>query len=474
MNINCQQQEESSFEIDYRFQNDLISFENLISNFNQSKQTKDNIEVDFDSLQEQTNQLMLLLQKSANNNKSIQNKQNDELTNFVIDIQMVFNSIPIKLFIGQVPKDWQESDLKIFFEKHTSITQIEVIRDQKFRHQGCAFATFSSMSEAEKVIEFYKNKHFPNSKQEIIMKWASGEEERLGVSENSSHKLIIKNLPALISDASISNIFDNFGRIQQLKVIRDKKTSECKGHAFIKYYEKESAHLAVQNLNKQNIYLIQNKKLKVSFIEKSYQKKQKQILKYMKQNTNQITQNGPLPSTIPFEKYYYEYFNQGESNPIFYHPFTDTSSTETPPYSSLIWHEDGSCTITPKLFPCHIDFTMQNKRKDGIKKYTNQKYVVQGPSHSNIFVFHLPKQYNEKNLFELFSGYGNIISITICRKQNGESRGYGFVSFNQPYEAAHAIKELNGLNLMGKRIKVELKQTHIEKVNSNQKTLNYE
>ena len=45
----------------------------------------------------------------------------------------------------------------------------------------------------------------------------------------------------------------------------------------------------------------------------------------------------------------------------------------------------------------------------------------------------------------IFCPYGNLLSVRIMvEKDSGRSRGFGFVSYDNPDAAALAIKELNG------------------------------
>lgn len=63
------------------------------------------------------------------------------------------------------------------------------------------------------------------------------------------------------------------------------------------------------------------------------------------------------------------------------------------------------------------------------------------------------------DMFHLFSPFGNLISVRIMvEKDTGRSRGFGFVSFDNPESAALAIKELNGYSIGNKRLKVQHKQ----------------
>jgi hypothetical protein len=68
-----------------------------------------------------------------------------------------------------------------------------------------------------------------------------------------------------------------------------------------------------------------------------------------------------------------------------------------------------------------------------------------GPDGANLFIFHIPNHFTNVDMYNLFCHYGNLLSVRIMvEKDTGRSRGFGFVSYDNPESAAHAIKELNG------------------------------
>jgi CUG-BP- and ETR3-like factor len=68
-----------------------------------------------------------------------------------------------------------------------------------------------------------------------------------------------------------------------------------------------------------------------------------------------------------------------------------------------------------------------------------------GPDGANLFIFHIPNHFTNLDMYQLFCPYGNLISVRIMvEKDTGRSRGFGFVSYDNPESAAMAIKELNG------------------------------
>lgn len=68
-----------------------------------------------------------------------------------------------------------------------------------------------------------------------------------------------------------------------------------------------------------------------------------------------------------------------------------------------------------------------------------------GPDGANLFIFHIPNHFTNVDMYNLFCRFGNLLSVRIMvEKDTGRSRGFGFVSYDNPESAAAAIKELNG------------------------------
>ena len=82
-----------------------------------------------------------------------------------------------------------------------------------------------------------------------------------------------------------------------------------------------------------------------------------------------------------------------------------------------------------------------------------------GPDGANLFIFHIPNQFTNLDMYHLFQPFGNLISVRIMvEKGTGRSRGFGFVSYDSPESATSAIQKLNGYTIGNKRLKVQHKQ----------------
>lgn len=63
----------------------------------------------------------------------------------------------------------------------------------------------------------------------------------------------------------------------------------------------------------------------------------------------------------------------------------------------------------------------------------------------NLYVKNLDPTVDNTDLFNIFRKFGRIVSARVMSNpQNGVSKGYGFVSFGKPEEAALALEEMNG------------------------------
>ena len=86
-----------------------------------------------------------------------------------------------------------------------------------------------------------------------------------------------------------------------------------------------------------------------------------------------------------------------------------------------------------------------------------------------ILVRNLTRNTSEAELRDLFSAYGTVQSCTlVLDNDTGISKGFGFVEMPKPGEAKSAIKNLNGSDLAGSKIRVKKAEPLHNQDNSNE------
>jgi len=74
-----------------------------------------------------------------------------------------------------------------------------------------------------------------------------------------------------------------------------------------------------------------------------------------------------------------------------------------------------------------------------------------------LFVGGLSWDTDDKGLKEAFEEYGDIREATVITdRYSGRSRGFGFVTFEDPEDAQTALREMDGTELDGRRLNVDV------------------
>lgn len=78
---------------------------------------------------------------------------------------------------------------------------------------------------------------------------------------------------------------------------------------------------------------------------------------------------------------------------------------------------------------------------------------------NKLFVGSLSWNTDDRSLEAAFSSFGEITDAkVITDRDTGRSRGFGFVTFADPADAQRAVQEMNGAELDGRTLNVDIAQ----------------
>ncbi|XP_050586494.1 CUGBP Elav-like family member 2 isoform X13 [Bombus affinis] len=177
----------------------------------------------------------------------------------------------IKMFVGQVPHDMDENDLRKLFEEFGRVHQINILRDKiTGSHRGCCFVTFYTRKAALDAQNALHNvKTFSGMRHPIQMKPADSE-------NRNERKLFVGMLSKKFSENDVRNMFSIYGTIEECSVLRD-STGKSKACAFVTFASKQYAINAIKALHHSQTMEGCSSPLVVKFADTQKEKDQKRM-----------------------------------------------------------------------------------------------------------------------------------------------------------------------------------------------------
>ncbi|XP_058602550.1 CUGBP Elav-like family member 3 isoform X2 [Onychostoma macrolepis] len=450
----------------------------------------------------------------------------------------------IKLFIGQIPRNLDEKDLKPIFEQFGKIYELTVIKDKYTGvHKGCAFLTYCARESAVKAQSaLHEQKILPGMNRPIQVKPADSE------GRGEDRKLFVGMLGKQQSDEDVRKMFELFGSIDECTVLRG-PDGTSKGCAFVKFQSHSEAQSAINSLHGSRTLPGASSSLVVKFADTEKERG----MRRMQQVASQFSIFSPV--TLNFNAYnaYTQALLQQQAlvaqssylspvstvaavqmqqmaalnaNGIISTPITPSSGDHHPHHTAelLVLYEQGANTpptiaatpisaLPPPIglngystisantnglpaseiytngvhpyqaqSPAMAALDPLQQAYAGMQHYTaypaayglvSQPYIQQptlvsqqqlqqqreGPEGCNIFIYHLPQEFTDSEMLQMFLPFGNVISAKVfVDRATNQSKCFGFVSFDNPSSAQTAIQAMNGFQIGMKRLKVQLKR----------------
>ncbi|KAM9632668.1 CUGBP Elav-like family member 4 isoform 24-T24 [Trichechus inunguis] len=359
----------------------------------------------------------------------------------------------IKLFIGQIPRNLDEKDLKPLFEEFGKIYELTVLKDRfTGMHKGCAFLTYCERESALKAQSaLHEQKTLPGMNRPIQVKPADSE-------SRGDRKLFVGMLNKQQSEDDVRRLFEAFGNIEECTILRG-PDGNSKGCAFVKYSSHAEAQAAINALHGSQTMPGASSSLVVKFADTDKER----TMRRMQQMAGQMGMFNPM--AIPFGAYgaYAQAVSQqaalmasvaqgGYLNPMAAFaaaqmqqmaalnmnglaaaPMTPTSGGSTPPgitapavpsipspigvngFTGLPPQANGQPAAEavfangihpyPAQSPTAADPLQQAYA--GVQQYAGR------PEGCNLFIYHLPQEFGDAELMQMFLPFGNVISSKV-------------------------------------------------------------
>ncbi|XP_011311018.1 CUGBP Elav-like family member 4 isoform X5 [Fopius arisanus] len=331
-----------------------------------------------------------------------------------------------KLFVGMLSKQQTEDDVRQLFTAFGTIEECTILRGPDGTSKGCAFVKFPSHQEALAAINsLHGSQTMPGASSSLVVKLADTEKER----QLRRMQQMAGNMNTLLNPF----VFNQFG-------------------PYGAYAQQQAALMAAATA--QGTYINPMAALTGQLPHAALNGMPNPVVPPSSGTGTGQPVNGTIPSlpspTMPN-------FNMAAQTPN-----GQPAGSDPGVYTNGI----------PQTYPGHAlhlsipaqglpngEAALQHAYSAGIPAYPGVGCSISGPEGCNLFIYHLPQEFGDTELMQMFMPFGSVISskVFIDRATN-QSKCFGFVSFDNQASAQTAIQSMNGFQIGMKRLKVQLKR----------------
>ncbi|XP_076578908.1 CUGBP Elav-like family member 2 isoform X36 [Chaetodon auriga] len=420
----------------------------------------------------------------------------------------------IKMFVGQIPRSWSEKELKELFEPYGAVYQINILRDRSQnppQSKGCCFVTFYTRKAALEAQNALHNiKTLTGMHHPIQMKPADSEKSNAV----EDRKLFIGMVSKKCNENDIRVMFSAFGQIEECRILRG-PDGLSRGCAFVTFSTRAMAQNAIKAMHQSQTMEGCSSPIVVKFADTQKDKEQRRLQQQLAQQMQQLNSattwgsltglGGLTPQYLALLQQATSSGNLGAFSGIQQMAAGTTASSNAGAMNSLtsLGTLQGLAGATVGLNNINAlagsinsmaalngglggagltngtagTMDALTQAYSGIQQYAaaalptlySQSLLQQqgaagsqkeGPEGANLFIYHLPQEFGDQDILQMFMPFGNVVSAKVfIDKQTNLSKCFGFVSYDNPVSAQAAIQAMNGFQIGMKRLKVQLKRS---------------
>ncbi|OAY42807.1 polyadenylate-binding protein 7 [Manihot esculenta] len=267
------------------------------------------------------------------------------------------------------------------------------------------------------------------------------------VSATAPASLYVGDLHPDVTDGQLFEAFSEFKSLASVRVCRDSSTGRSLCYGYVNFISPQDA---IQAIEMKNHTALHGKMMRVMWSHRDPDARKSGIGNVYVKNLSESVDNvglqylfGKFGSIISCKV---ATFEDGKSKGYGFVQFDTEDSA-----NSAIEKLNGSIVGDKQIYVGKFV-----KKSDRILPSADVKYT-------NLYVKNLDLDISEEVLLEKFAEFGKIVSLVIAKDENGASRGFGFVNFDNPDDARLAMERMNGTELGSKVLYVGRAQKKAER-----------
>ncbi|XP_072531775.1 polyadenylate-binding protein 1b [Salminus brasiliensis] len=260
--------------------------------------------------------------------------------------------------------------------------------------------------------------------------------------------LYVGDLHQDVTEAMLYEKFSPAGAILSIRVCRDMITRRSLGYAYVNFQQPADAERALDTMN---FDVIKGRPVRIMWSQRDPSLRKSGVGNIFIKNLDKSIDNKALYDTF-----------SAFGNILSCKVVCDENGSKGYGFVHFETQEAAERAIEK------MNGMLLNDRKVFVGRFKSRKereaeLGARAKEFTNVYIKNFGEDMDDEKLKEVFSKYGNAMSIRVMTDDSGKSRGFGFVSFERHEDAQKAVDEMNGKELNGKLIYVGRAQKKVER-----------